>query len=692
MTNDLLLKIDTLIEMSKSTSNYDTLKAELSDISNEIDIKKREIEDLKASMQDEKYIKASDRIIDENIKVSLELKIQKMELKLKASEKELKKILKEENNAHNLVQEGFNKVTRLTQLLNVLKEKQSGLKKSDTESKEYYQNLIKETEKKLKTSKTNTTELEEEYKKISRKLSDFTKDTNDLKKQITDEKEKRNRTIENLASNESYIDKDRKADDEKRLQYLKGKLEDFQNRKEEILKDPVYIGNIAKESFIEDDRTSCLQEVKKLINFIKTLPFMDIPNSSDVEKILKEAEETTLLERDEFASTIENKKYDGNNLKVLEERQKYLEEQKQEYLNNLEKTKNQIKKIDTVTIKEINALLSSANVVEENLKKDLIEYDKVLNMEKENSTPKKKATLIAAYKKKEEEIATIEEMINAYEIEMEDLMIESKRLEEQEVDLWQRKIDKIDDSLKEIAKKAMISSKATDVLALENDKARLKELNDRITAIRERRKYNETPSEIFDEIEMTLGSIIEEPEETNILEQEKRESDFRITEDLTEEEINLTRTKKNRDVLNQEVKEMKEALNETIEINIGEPKEEQEFDAIIPTEPIDLSILDEVKIDEPVVENPVVENINVLEPSVLEDISTTEQRIPEEKATFSIPLENTPPLKNSPVTERLKVIHIEDLETQEPEVKKEDIMISDFKDDDYIDFDSIIGG
>ena len=54
MQKDLIFKIDTLIEMSKSTSNIDTLKAELEEINEEIELKKRELEEQKKSMHDEK--------------------------------------------------------------------------------------------------------------------------------------------------------------------------------------------------------------------------------------------------------------------------------------------------------------------------------------------------------------------------------------------------------------------------------------------------------------------------------------------------------------------------------------------------------------------------------------------------------------------------------------------------------------
>jgi len=47
MQTDLLTKIDILIEMSKSASNIDTLKAELTEINEELEIKKKDLEDLK---------------------------------------------------------------------------------------------------------------------------------------------------------------------------------------------------------------------------------------------------------------------------------------------------------------------------------------------------------------------------------------------------------------------------------------------------------------------------------------------------------------------------------------------------------------------------------------------------------------------------------------------------------------------
>lgn len=448
MANDILAKIDTLIEMSKSTSNYETLKAELKDIQDEIENKKREIEDLRLSMHDEKYVKASDRIIDENIKVSLELKIQKLEANLKKANSELKKMVEEEENSHQIAKNWKEKVRKITKLLEILKEKLAT--SSDQDTKDYYQKLITENEEKLAEAKRNVTETEEEYHKTSRSLTDFTKHVEELKEQLKDEKSKLVSTTKSLETNDAYIDFAKKAEDEKRLENLKHRLEDLKNRQDEILKDAAYVGNNAKELYIEDDRTGCLLKVKELVDYLKTLPFMDIPNSRDVERILNEAEETSTRERDEFASFIDNKKYEENDTQIIEERKHYLESQKQSVQIELEEIQNQIKIIDLEKVKEINGLLSAAIVVSNNLKNDLTEYTKVIEEEKENATPKKKAVLTSAYKKKEEELALVEEIINAYENEMQDLMIESRQLEETEIPKRMEKMEKIDRLLKDI--------------------------------------------------------------------------------------------------------------------------------------------------------------------------------------------------------------------------------------------------
>lgn len=681
MMNDILSKIDTLIEMSKSTSKYDALKAELQDIQADIENKKREIEDLRLSMQDEKYIKASDRIIDENIKVSLELKIQKLEANVKDATKELKKMVEEEESAHQTVQNWKEKVTKISKLLEILKSKSKTTNDSETQS--YYENLITENTDKLNDAKRNVTETLEKYNKISRELTDFTNALNELKEQLKDEKAKLASTMKSLENNDSYIDFTKKENDEKRLESLKKKLEELKMRQEEILKDAVYIGNVAKELYIEDDRTGCIIKIKELVDYLKTLPFMDIPNSADVERILNESEETAIRERDEFASFIDNKSYDESNTGIIEERKHYLEGKKQSLQVELENVQEKIKNIDLEKVKEINALLSAAMIVSSSLRSDLEEYRLIIESEKENATPKKRAVLSSAYKKKEEELKCIESIISAYETEMEELMVESKQLEETTIPELMRKIEELDHLLKDISKKTLVASSSSDVLSLENDKAKLKELNNQIKIIAERRKYNETPSEIYDFIEMSLGSLIEESIEEE--REEENVDNFRITEDIDFSE-NLNRTEKNKDILTSEPESIPDAFEETFDIPLNE---EENMESNMWSEPLEPSpsVLESI---------PPVETSTNIEPTI-ESPSVLDSTPPEPTITSIEEIKpNTPTIQemNTPVKERFKVIHIEDLNEDSPkdEVKDDDILIGDFKDDDYIDFDSIMGG
>ncbi len=682
MQKDLLGKIDLLIEMSKSPSNIDTLKAELADINEEIENKKHELEELSHSMKDEKYMKASDRIIDENIKVSLELKLQKMAALIKEEEKKAKELVSEEERAHKEQETLKNRISQLENLLKALEEK---LTSSNTDAS-YYQTLSKETEKKKQTAEVELAKKEEEYQKISLELTDTTSRLETLKRRELKESEKLKDTEESLESNEAYIDNKLKEEDLKRIENLEEKMEELETRKEEIETDPVMIGNEAKELYIEDDRTGSFAKVKELVNLIKKQPYMEIASKSERDTILKEKEEEAILKRDEFASMIENKKYDGNDTEIITEREKHLENRKKELENEYNQTKEKIKEIDTIKVKEISSLLSAATIVSENLKKSLEEYKKVVEDDKENLTPKKKAVLMAAYNKKEEELASVETITKSYENDLEELMKESTSLNDKTLVEIEKKIEHIEQDLKDLRKRSMISSKTKDVLAVENDKAKLKELTDQVKEIAECQKYAQTPSEIYDEIEMNIGSF--------------EEREIESAKETEEKTASLEETSEEMEPVETPVVQESESMD---------PKEEipEIFDSLRSEKNKD--ILKEETIDIPWEKNPFEE----LEPEITEPPKEETTIAKEEPSPSMSPFEinesilsptkekalekvDTQEPKEEPVTNRLRVIQIEPIEEKEPKLeevpKEEDVVLSDLKDDDYIDFDSLIAG
>lgn len=722
MQKDLIFKIDTLIEMSKSTSNIDTLKAELEEINEEIELKKRELEEQKKSMQDEKYVKASDRIIDENIKVSLELKIRKLESSQKELESALKSSLKEEDETHKKLNDLQDKIAKLNRLIETLKEKLASIK-NDSESSEYYKNLISEQEKKKNKTEVEEKMVAEEYRKAVENLSNLTTKVEDGKQKIDSEKAKLKDTEANLASNISYIDTNLKKEDEKHLEELENKLEALEQRKEEIQIDAVMIGSEAKELLIEDDRMGCFLKIKELVNLLKKNPYMDIASSQELARVLQEEEERAIRERDIFAADLENKRYDGNDTPVILEREKYLEQQKIELEKELIECQNKIRKIDMEKVRILNSLLSSANQISENLRKELAENKQVMEANMENATPRKKAILIAAYNKKEEELSVVQKIIESYETEMQDLMKQSQMIEENEIQAIQTKMTKIAEDLKDIHKKTMISSKTKDVLAVENDKTRLKELTDRVKEINTIKKFSQTPSEIYDEVEMILGSfitnqeideepkpVIKEPENTLM-------NNFRIATEPENDKDTYNRSEKNKDVLIEESQE--ESKENDNSINWFETPVEEN----VAITPIDMNI---ESINTPVEETPNIgPTLNVETPldfqesaptdfvmdsfnTPLNDVSSTKENTILEPNITLEPTKEIEPINmdeiiplgtidNTPLKERWKVIHVEPLESttttpKEPTVSSEDVMISDFKDEDYVDFNTLLDG
>ena len=79
MYQNIIKKITTLIEMANSSNTYESLQSELKVIQKDLLKCEREIEKYKITTNESKYIKASDKLIDENIKISLENKIEMYE-------------------------------------------------------------------------------------------------------------------------------------------------------------------------------------------------------------------------------------------------------------------------------------------------------------------------------------------------------------------------------------------------------------------------------------------------------------------------------------------------------------------------------------------------------------------------------------------------------------------------------------
>ena len=309
------------------------------------------------------------------------------------------------------------------------------------------------------------------------------------------------------------------------------------------------------------------------------------------------------------------------------------------------------------------------------LKRDISEYEQVIRSHQEFKSPKKEASLHAALKKKKEEFSHVESLVTLFEKDLENTVIYSRELEEKELKKWQEKLQEIEQEIREIEKSQVLISHSKDILAVERDKEELKRLNDVVLEIQRRQNYAKKPDEIYDEIELMLGSM----EEETVHEEDKNTDDF---VDLDDYRIDLTQEEPFIEA--QEEPVVEEVVEDKKEEKPVEIKEEE-------TTPV----LDDT-IFEPVENEPTKEDeVSLLEPVTVEDVSTLDDIVPvfpEPEETEEVIEE---PLKTLEETtkvepERLKVIQVEPLMVEQEKDDEIDSLPVLDDDDEYISFDHLL--
>ena len=234
---------------------------------------------------------------------------------------------------------------------------------------------------------------------------------------------------------------------------------------------------------------------------------MDIPNGAELAALLKDEEESAILARDEFAGFIDTKNYMDQDNKVIEARINYLDLEIKGLEEKIRIAKDEIKKIDTVEIQQLNEHLKDTLEVQTELENDLKNYQIIMESEQEDKTPKRRAILAAAFNTKQNELANVLNLVNHYKYDQKILIGKAYKLEAIDIKKYEEEIFAHQEEILEMTALLKNTNKVKDVLAIENDKKKLKELDDAVKDIKHRAKYSKTPSEIYDEIEIYLGSM-----------------------------------------------------------------------------------------------------------------------------------------------------------------------------------------
>ncbi len=650
MQKDIIQKIELLVEMTDTNNHYESLKEELDVLEKEIETQKSKISRLKKSMSDSKYMNASDRIIDENIKIGLENKIESYEKDLSDVLAEIEKVSQEEEDFHQMVLDLENEINTSKHFLESLELKIKTIGSKDKSVYSFYEDLIDTTTKEIKSNDTRLQVKTKAYEQVKKRLESYGQKRFELEEKITKNKAKLEDTVAMLEDSESYIDVKAKDRDTKMLEDYEAELEHDEKRRLEIITDPAYIGHEAIALLMEEDSTGCLDKIKELVTLVLAKPYMDF-RYEELDEILENA----IQKRDEFANAIDGKRYDGNDNKVIADRIEYLYDLVESRKNEKEALEKKIREMDVSEVQKLMSKISDAKTLRDTLKVDIDEYKKVMEENSEYKTPKKKASLNAAFHRKCDELDQVNEIIASYEQDLEDLVEKSKELESVTLDHITKDIKERENEIKKYEKLKYMETSANDILAIEKDKSELKKLSDEVGLIEHRKKYMKTPNEIYDEIQIAITADAA-PVAPEVKEEAVNLNDYRI-ESLEDEE----------------------------------PLEEE------------IPVIEDV----PVIQEPVVEEI--LEESE-EKIENEDEIIDNEDAPISLDDYVFPPRVSTPTEEDdvryatpslMKVVSVEPINDEQedsiPEpvstesLKPDDFMVNDeFEDTDYISFNELL--
>lgn len=645
MQKDVIEKIDLLVKMSGTTNSYEPLQEELSQLEKQIENQKNQVRNLKKSISENTYIKASDRIIDENIKIGIENKIQYYQDSLDDLLSQLKGVSQDETSIHSSIVSLEEEKKQLESFFSSLELKLKTIGNKDKSVYQFYEELIEKTKNDLEKNHSLLSDYQTKYEQACDKLDQLGNRREDVEGKLQKEQERLKEINQFLASPNSYVDQKAKQNDEKLIDQLTSQLEEMERRRLEILTDPSFIAHDAVMLMVDEKETEALEKVRELVTIVKTKPFMEY-DKADLEELL----ERTINERDGLATQLENKIYSNKEMMVVETRLSFLRERKKSLSEEIHSLQEKIKNIDVVSVKELMEYVRDSKACRDSLQEDILEYKKVISSHQEFKTPKKEASLRAALKKKEEEYAFVNQLVLAFEKDLEDLVITSRNLEEKTLQKLSESMEEIESEIKDIQKNQVLMNSSKDILAAEKDKEKLKKLNDDVQAIAHRQEFDKMPNEIYDEIELLLGSMTPlETSKDSLL----KPDDF---VDLSDYRIDLSSS-------DDSVPES--SVEET---TIPEPilvEEPQEIPDSVP-------IIEE-KNDDSIIFEPIKEE----EVPVIEDVEENLKVVSEE-----------PKEKND---NRLKVIRVEPLSLDTQDVEKLDSGTEN-SDDEYISFNNLLEG
>lgn len=495
MHTEVFNNIDILINMASSNLSIDEINMELISLRRQIKNKRNEMEDLKSLMTETRYFNASNELVDKNIEISLKNKISRLNRNIKDINNHITDVKSREKSLHNDITDLKKRLKKNETYVKTLT-----VKAGNSENNTYYKELLDKETSNVGLLNEELSVKEEQYDEVLKELELNNQACNELNEKLTNEKNRLTDVLDNLQNPNAYIDEDLKKSDEEKLAVLTEEIEKLEKRKIELLTDANMIGTDAKELIVNSEFDEALNKVKELVTIVKTKPYMDITTLSILEEELEKKEAL----RVDLSSLIDNKNYEAIDNNVISKRMTYLKNENENIKENIKKYENEVNSIDEF----VNSTLGPAiNDLESEIltsEKNIAEYRELLNEKNKNN--RTKASIENTISKKEKEKEILNDILSGYKEELLAKISTTNILNgiknNLEVDIKNNEIE-----LLNLEKVSMLDFKTKDVIEEENDKEKLRVLNEEIKAIKNRQKYDKTPDEIYDQIEMYLANM-----------------------------------------------------------------------------------------------------------------------------------------------------------------------------------------
>ena len=493
MHTEVFNNIDILIAMSGSTLDIDEINTELISLKRQIKNKKNEIEDLRSIISDARYFNASNELVDKNIEISLKNKITRLNRKLKDIKASIAEIKLNEKKLHEDITLLKNKLEKNEVYINTLKIKTKG------ENNKYYLDLLKKEEENVKLLNKELDEKNKRYQDTLKELELNNQASDEINNELTNEKSRLNDVLDSLKNPNSYIDEDLKNSDEEKLNKLSEELAKLEKKELEILTDAKVIGTDAKELIANNEIEESLNKIKELVTIVKSKPYMDIENINILDEELEKKESLRL----ELSNIIDSKNYEGVNSNTISARISYLNNEIESNTKSIAGYKNEINLIDEFINNTLGKVI--AELENEVIKNEITinEYHNLAN--NKDKTAKTRANLENAIAKKEKEKKVLDGILASYKDNLLNKIEETNVLNSL-IERLESENKEYTSELTNLKKISMLDFKTKDLIEEEKDKEDLRKLNEEIKEIKNRRKFDKTPNEIYDQIEMSLAS------------------------------------------------------------------------------------------------------------------------------------------------------------------------------------------